>query len=167
MGHVEHRAHAPREVGCFVVTCSDTRTEADDRSGALIRDLLKSCDHRLTGGAVVPDDPAAITAAIERAAADPATQAIILTGGTGLSRRDSTFEAIDRLLEKRIDGFGELFRWLSFQEIGPPAMLSRATAGLYRGKAIFSIPGSEGAVRLAMERLILPELGHVVWLAGR
>jgi molybdenum cofactor biosynthesis protein B len=167
MGHVEHRAHAPREVGCFVVTCSDTRTEADDRSGALIRDLLKSRDHRLTGSAVVPDDPAAITAAIERAAADPATQAIILTGGTGLSRRDSTFEAIDRLLEKRIDGFGELFRWLSFQEIGPPAMLSRATAGLYRGKVLFSLPGSEGAVRLAMERLILPELGHVVGLAER
>src|SRR3990172_6727628 len=151
MGHVEHRAHAPREVGCFVVTCSDTRTEADDRSGALIRDLLKSRDHRLTGSAVVPDDPAAITAAIERAAAGPATQAIILTRGAGLSRRDSTFEAIDRLLEKRIDGFGELFRWLSFQEIGPPAMLSRATAGLYRGKAIFSIPGSQGPVRLPID----------------
>jgi molybdenum cofactor biosynthesis protein B len=100
-------------------------------------------------------------------AGDRETQAILLTGGTGLSRRDSTFEAVDRLLEKRIDGFGELFRWLSFQEIGPAAMLSRATAGLYRGKMVFSLPGSEGAVRLAMERLILPELGHAVWLAGR
>jgi molybdenum cofactor biosynthesis protein B len=104
---------------------------------------------------------------IERVAGDRETQAILLTGGTGLSRRDSTFEAVDRLLEKRIDGFGELFRWLSFQEIGPAAMLSRATAGLYRGKMVFSLPGSEGAVRLAMERLILPELGHAVWLAGR
>jgi molybdenum cofactor biosynthesis protein B len=92
---------------------------------------------------------------------------VILTGGTGLSRRDSTFEAVDRLLEKRIDGFGELFRWLSFQEIGAAAMLSRATAGVYRGKVVFSLPGSESAVRLALEKLILPELGHAVWLAGR
>jgi molybdenum cofactor biosynthesis protein B len=164
MGHVEHRD--TRRARWLCDECSDTaprRTtggRVDPRPAEIAR-------HRLTGSTVVPDDPAAITAAIERAAADPATQAIILTGGTGLSRRDSTFEAIDRLLEKRLDGFGELFRWLSFQEIGPPAMLSRATAGLYQGKVLFSLPGSEGAVRLAMERLILPELGHVVWLAGR
>jgi molybdenum cofactor biosynthesis protein B len=167
MGHVEHRAQGPREIACFVVTCSDTRTPADDRSGDAIRALLKSHDHRVTGSVVVRDDPDAITEVIERVAGDRETQAILLTGGTGLSRRDSTFEAVDRLLEKRIDGFGELFRWLSFQEIGPAAMLSRATAGLYRGKIVFSLPGSEGAVRLAMERLILPELGHAVWLAGR
>ena len=167
MGHVEHRAQGPREIACFVVTCSDTRTPADDRSGDAIRALLKSHDHRVTGSVVVRDDPDAITEVLERVAGDPETQAILLTGGTGLSRRDSTFEAVDRLLEKRIDGFGELFRWLSFQEIGPAAMLSRATAGLYRGKIVFSLPGSEGAVRLAMERLILPELGHAVWLAGR
>jgi len=167
MGHVEHRTQAPRAIACFVVTCSDTRTPADDRSGDAIRALLKSHDHRVTGSIVVRDDPDAITEVLERVAGDRETQAILLTGGTGLSRRDSTFEAVDRLLEKRIDGFGELFRWLSFQEIGPAAMLSRATAGLYRGKMVFSLPGSEGAVRLAMERLILPELGHAVWLAGR
>ncbi|MBI3608769.1 MAG: MogA/MoaB family molybdenum cofactor biosynthesis protein [Nitrospirae bacterium] len=167
MGHVEHRAQGPREIACFVVTCSDTRTPADDRSGDTIRALLKSHDHRVTGSVVVRDDPEAITEVLERVAGDRETQAILLTGGTGLSRRDSTFEAVDRLLEKRIDGFGELFRWLSFQEIGPAAMLSRATAGLYRGTIVFSLPGSEGAVRLAMERLILPELGHAVWLAGR
>lgn len=167
MGHVEHRTQAPRTIACFVVTCSDTRTPADDRSGDTIRALLKSHDHRVTGSIVVCDDPDAITEVLERVAGDRETQAILLTGGTGLSRRDSTFEAVDRLLEKRIDGFGELFRWLSFQEIGPAAMLSRATAGLYRGKMVFSLPGSEGAVRLAMERLILPELGHAVWLAGR
>lgn len=167
MGHSEHRAQAPKEVACYVVTCSDTRTLADDRSGDAIRALLKAHAHRVTGSIVVKDDPEMIGEALARIARDAATQAVILTGGTGLASRDSTFEAVDRLLEKRIDGFGELFRWLSFQDIGPAAMLSRATAGLYRGKVVFSLPGSEGAVRLAMERLILPELSHTVWLAGR
>jgi molybdenum cofactor biosynthesis protein B len=167
MGHAEHRAEAPREIACYVVTCSDTRTQADDRSGDAIRGLLKSHHHRITGSTIVKDDPEDIRDVLERLGADASTQAIILTGGTGLTRRDSTFEAVDRLLDKRIDGFGELFRALSFQDIGPAAMLSRATAGLFRGKALFSLPGSEGAVRLAMEKLILPELGHVVWLAGR
>jgi molybdenum cofactor biosynthesis protein B len=167
MGHVEHRAEAPREVACYVVTCSDTRTLADDRSGDVIRALLKSHDHRVTGSMVVKDDPDAIAEVLAHIARDSGTQAVIMTGGTGLSQRDCAFEALDRLLEKRIDGFGEIFRWLSFQEIGPPSMLSRATAGLYQGKVVFSLPGSEGAVRLAMERLILPELPHTVWLASR
>lgn len=167
MGHAEHRAQAPREVACYVVTCSDTRTSADDRSGDAIRELLTAHHHRVTGSIVVKDDPAAIADVLARIARDSGTQAVILTGGTGLSSRDSTFEAVDRLLEKRIDGFGELFRWLSFQDIGPAAMLSRATAGLYRGKVVFSLPGSEGAVRLALEKLILPELGHAVWLSGQ
>lgn len=167
MGHEEHRAQAPQDVACFVVTCSDTRIASDDRSGDAIRALLTSHKHRVTGSTVVKDDPDAISWLLERVAGDPEIQAIILTGGTGISRRDSTFEAVHRLLEKRIDGFGELFRWLSFQEIGAAAMLSRAIAGLYRGKVIFSLPGSEQAVRLAMERLILPELGHTVWLAAK
>jgi molybdenum cofactor biosynthesis protein B len=167
VGHAEHRGQAPREVACYVVTCSDTRTPADDRSGDAIRALLKANDHRVTGSIVVRDEPAAIVEVLARIARDAGTHAVILTGGTGLSRRDSTFEAVDRLLEKRIDGFGELFRWLSFQEIGAAAMLSRATAGVYRGKVVFSLPGSESAVRLALEKLILPELGHAVWLAGR
>jgi molybdenum cofactor biosynthesis protein B len=167
MGHRDHREQAPRAIACYVVTCSDTRTPADDRSGAAIRELLAAHHHRVTGSIVVKDDPKAIAEVLERIARDAGTQAVILTGGTGLSSRDSTFEAVDRLLEKRIDGFGELFRWLSFQEIGPAAMLSRATAGLYRGKIVFSLPGSEGAVRLALDKLILPELGHAVWLAGR
>jgi len=167
MGHVEHRAQAPREVNCYVVTCSDTRTLADDRSGDAIRALLKSHDHRVTGSIVVKDDPDAITDVLNRIARDINTQAVIMTGSTGVSARDCAFEALDRLLDKRIDGFGELFRWLSFQEIGPAAMLSRATAGLYQGKIIFSLPGSEGAVRLAMERLIIPELSHAVWIASR
>lgn len=167
MGHLEHRAQAPREVACFVVTCSDSRSADDDRSGDAIRALLIAHAHRVTGSEVVKDDLDAITWLLERIAGDAGTQAVIFTGGTGISSRDSTFEAIDGLLDKRIDGFGELFRWLSFQDIGPAAMLSRATAGLYHGKVIFALPGSEGAVRLAMERLILPELSHAVWLAGR
>ncbi|MFZ5861584.1 MAG: MogA/MoaB family molybdenum cofactor biosynthesis protein [Nitrospirota bacterium] len=167
MGHAEHRAAAPKEVACYVVTCSDTRTQADDRSGNVIRELLKAHDHRITGSTIVKDDPNSIRDVLDRVGGDAYTQAIILTGGTGLTSRDSTFEVIDQLLEKRIDGFGELFRALSFQTIGPAAMLSRATAGLFQGKAMFSLPGSESAVRLAMEKLILPELGHVVWLAGR
>jgi len=167
MGHVEHRAQAPREVACYVVTCSDTRTLADDRSGDVIRALLKSHDHRVTGSIVVKDDPDAITEVVNRITRDTGTQAVIMTGGTGLSSRDCAFEALDQLLEKRIEGFGELFRFLSFQEIGPAAMLSRATAGLYKGRMVFSLPGSEGAVRLAMERLILPELAHAVWIASR
>jgi len=167
MGHAEHRTQAPKEVACYVVTCSDTRTLADDRSGDAIRALLNAHDHRVTGSIVVKDDPDSIAEVLARIARDSGTQAVILTGGTGLSGRDSTYEAVTRLLEKRIDGFGELFRWLSFQDIGPAAMLSRAIAGLYRGKVVFSLPGSEGAVRLAMEQLILPELGHTVWLAGR
>jgi molybdenum cofactor biosynthesis protein B len=148
-----------------VVTCSDTRTPDDDRSGDAIRALLKAHHHRVTGSTIVKDDPKAIGAVLKRLGRDADTQAIIMTGGTGLSQRDSTFETVDQLLDKRIDGFGELFRWLSFQDIGAAAMLSRATAGLYRDKVVFSLPGSEGAVRLAMERLILPELGHAVWLA--
>jgi molybdenum cofactor biosynthesis protein B len=167
MGHAEHREQAPREVACYVVTCSDTRTSVDDRSGDAIRALLKANDHRVTGSLVVKDDRAAIAEVLSRIARDAGTDVVILTGGTGLSRRDSTFEALDGLLEKRIDGFGELFRWLSFQDIGPAAMLSRATAGVYRGKVVFSLPGSESAVRLAMTKLILPELGHAVWLASR
>lgn len=167
MGHGEHRAEAPRQVACYVVTCSDTRTPASDRSGDAIRTLLKSHDHRVTGSIVVKDDPDAIVEVLARIARDPGTQAVIMTGGTGLSARDCAFEALDRVLEKRIDGFGELFRALSFQDIGPAAMLSRATAGLYRRKVVFSLPGSEGAVHLAMERLILPELAHTVWLASR
>ena len=108
------------------------------------------------------DEPEQVTARVRERLADPGTQAIITTGGTGISPRDGTFEAIDRLLEKRLDGFGELFRMLSFEEIGAAAMLSRATAGTVGRKAVFALPGSENAVRLAMTRLVLPELGHVI-----
>jgi len=114
------------------------------------------------GRAIVKDDPAVIRAAIKEQLAADGVQVVISTGGTGISSRDSTFEVVDALLEKRLDGFGELFRWLSFQQIGAAAMMSRATAGTASGRIVIALPGSERAVRLAMERLLLPELGHLI-----
>lgn len=160
--HKEHKEHAPQRVSCLVITCSDTRTIDTDTSGQLIRRLLSEHGHQVVGCHLIKDEPEEIRRLIEAAAADDAVQAIIINGGTGLSRRDSTFEAIDGMLEKRLDGFGELFRYLSYKEIGSSSMMSRATAGLVRGRIVFSTPGSESAVRLAMEQLILPELGHIV-----
>ena len=158
----EHKAQAPHRVGCFVLTVSDTRTPDTDTSGRAIRELLEQAGHVVTGVAIVKDDPALVSDQVRRQLAESATRAIITTGGTGITARDSTYEAIARLLEKRLDGFGELFRAISFQEIGAAAMLSRATAGTCGRTAIFVLPGSENAVRTAMTRLILPELGHIV-----
>ena len=150
-----------------MLTVSDTRTEATDTGGQAIRDLLESAGHVVTGRAIVRDDPAAVAGAVTRQLSDARTQVILTTGGTGITSRDGTFEAIDRLLEKRLTGFGELFRMLSFEQIGAAAMMSRATAGTASGKAIFVLPGSPDAVRLAMTRLIIPELGHVVQQVSR
>lgn len=146
----------------MVITCSDTRTPETDTSGRLIRTLLEERGHTVVGQHLVKDDPAQIQLWIARGTADDRVQAIIINGGTGISRRDSTFEAVDEMLEKRLDGFGEIFRLLTYQTIGSPAIMSRATAGVIKGRVLFSVPGSENAVRLAMEKLILPELGHLV-----
>jgi len=162
IGPQEHKAQAPASIGCVVITCSDTRTEASDTSGQLMRRLLAEHGHRVIQHHLLKDEPSQIRDRIEAVVRMDAVQAIIINGGTGISRRDSTFEAIDAMLEKRLVGFGEVFRYLTFKDIGSPAIMSRATAGLYRGRIIFSIPGSESAVRLAMEQLILPELGHIV-----
>ena len=162
MSHEDHRSQGPAVVGCFVLTVSDTRTPYTDTSGQAIRTLLQEAGHVVTGHAIVPDEPPQVTAVVEEWLAHPATRVIVTTGGTGITARDGTFEAVDGLFEKRLEGFGELFRMLSFQEIGPPAMLSRATAGTVGRKAIFLLPGSEAAVRLALSRLVLPELGHIV-----
>lgn len=162
MGHREHKADAPSRIGCAVVTISDTRTPATDAGGKLIRDLLAAHGHTVARYEIVPDEPERVRALLDELARADAVEAALLTGGTGISHRDTTHEAIAGLIEKRLDGFGELFRALSFAEIGAAAMLSRALAGSFRGKALFSMPGSPAAVRLAMERLILPELGHIV-----
>jgi len=158
----EHKAQSPVSIACFVLTVSDTRTPDTDTSGRAIRELLERAGHSVSGHAIVHDEPAQVAALVRDRLGDPKTHAIITTGGTGISSRDDTFEAVTGLLEKRLDGFGELFRMLSFQEIGAAAMMSRATAGTAARKPIFVLPGSEAAVRLAMTRLILPELGHVI-----
>jgi molybdopterin adenylyltransferase len=155
-----HLKDAPASVRCAVVTISDTRTEATDTSGAAIVELLTAAGHEVARRRLVKDDPAAVRDAVR--SGGTAADVIITTGGTGITARDSTYEAITALLDKRLDGFGELFRMLSYAEIGAAAMLSRATAGSIGTTAVFSLPGSEHAVRLAMTKLILPEIGHVV-----
>ena len=158
----EHKANAPASVGCFVLTISDSKTPETDTSGALIMNALKERGHSIASYHLVKDEPSVIRKLIKQGAKDRHVQAIIVNGGTGISRRDSTFEAIDGLLEKRLDGFGEIFRYLSYQDIGSAAIMSRATAGLYKGTVVISIPGSEKAALLAMDKLILNELGHMV-----
>ena len=145
---------------CFVLTISDTRTAETDTSGDAIADALTSAGHALAGRRIVRDDPAAVRDVVTAQAVS--AEVIITTGGTGITSRDSTYEAIASLLDKRLDGFGELFRMISYDEIGSAAMLSRACAGSIGRAAVFSLPGSEHAVRLAMTKLILPEIGHVV-----
>jgi molybdenum cofactor biosynthesis protein B len=163
----EHKAHAPASVACYVLTVSDSRTPDTDTGGRAIRELLEAAGHTVAGHTIVKDEPTDVMARVRAALTDSGTQVIITTGGTGITSRDGTFEAIDGLLEKRLEGFGELFRMLSFEEIGAAAMMSRATAGTAARKAIFVLPGSPHAVRLAMTRLILPELGHVVQQLNR
>ena len=157
-----HRADAPACVRCFVVTISDTRTEATDTSGAAIASMLEAAGHTVTGRKIVKDDATAIRGVVSYAAKSGASDAVITTGGTGISARDGTYEALSSLFERRLDGFGELFRALSYQEIGSAAMLTRAVAGIVGHCAVFVLPGSENAVRLGMQKLILPEIGHVV-----
>jgi molybdopterin adenylyltransferase len=157
----DHKAHAPARVSAFVITSSDTRSEASDDSGRLIREKLEAAGHTLCGHRVVRDEPAELRQALEDAAAVGA-QAVLISGGTGIGRRDQTIETLRPLLEKELPGFGEIFRALSFEAIGSPAMLSRALAGTWRGVIVFALPGSPQAAELAMDALILPELGHAV-----
>ena len=160
--HQQHKEAAPRSVSCMVITCSDTRTPETDTSGTMIMNALKDRGHSIASYHLVKDEPSVIRKLIKQGAKGRHVQAIIVNGGTGISRRDSTFEAIDGLLEKRLNGFGEIFRYLSYQDIGSAAIMSRATAGLYKGTIVISIPGSEKAALLAMDKLILDELGHMV-----
>jgi molybdenum cofactor biosynthesis protein B len=158
----EHREQAPASVRVAVLTMSDTRTADEDRSGQLIRQNLSWRGHEVAAYAIVPDDPDRIRETLTGWLADDAIDGIITNGGTGISSRDSTYEVVASLLEKRLDGFGEIFRMLSWEEIGAAAMLSRAVAGSVGATVIFCLPGSSNAVRLAMEKLIGPELGHAV-----
>lgn len=162
-----HKAAAPRRVGFMVITVSDTRTPQTDTSGDIIRRLVAEAGHDAVLSRIVKDEPALVQEAVREGASRADVAVIVLSGGTGLSMRDGTFEAVSSLLEKSMPGFGELFRVLSFEQVGAAAMLSRATAGLYRGRAVFAIPGSPKAAELALSRLILPEAGHLVFEAHR
>lgn len=161
MSVAEHKEKSKKNLSCFVVTVSDSRDESADQSGQLIKTLLAEKGHQLAGFRIVKDEPAQIAILLEDALAKNNVDAIIVNGGTGISPRDGTYEVVSRLLEKRLDGFGELFRYLSYQEIGSAAIMSRAVAGAAKGKVLISLPGSKGAVDLAMRRLVLPELGHM------
>lgn len=159
-GH-HHREAAPEQVPTAVVTVSDTRTLETDTGGALVEELLRGAGQPVTGRRVVPDEPGAIRKALDEALAADAVRAIVFTGGTGVAPRDVTPDTIEPALGRIVPGFGELFRMLSYEDIGSAALLSRALAGIEQGRVVFVIPGSRGAVRLAMEKLILPELGHL------
>ncbi len=160
----EHHKKARQQVVCAVLTISDTRTEETDGSGRRIKDLLAEKGHQIRFYQILKDEPRDIEGVLRRLLEDPHIEVIITNGGTGIAPRDTTFEVIRGLLDKEIEGFGELFRVLSYQDIGPAAMLSRAVAGVARGKVVISLPGSTAAVELGMARLILPELGHMVFL---
>lgn len=161
----QHRDQAPEVLQFAVITVSDTRTLETDRSGQLIFELMSDRGHRMLGREIVPDEPDRIVAAIDRLRRLRELDVLLITGGTGLSPRDRTPEAVAPLLDLEIPGFGELFRYLSYLEIGAAAMLSRALGGRVGQQLIFCLPGSTAAVRLAMEKLLLPELPHLVFHA--
>lgn len=163
----EHRGQGPASVRCLVVTVSDTRTLETDRGGALIVDLLTEAGHVVAGREILPDEPQQMVPLLEQQRDRDDVDVVLMTGGTGLGSRDQTYETVSGLLTKPLHGYGELFRMLSFEEIGPAAMLSRAVGGLMGKKVVLTMPGSPAAVRLAMERLILPELAHLVREARR
>jgi molybdenum cofactor biosynthesis protein B len=162
MAHLPHPDSQAVTVRCAVITVSDTRSPETDRSGQLIQQLLQEADHSVADYALVRDEPDQIQKNVRILCQRSDLDTVILNGGTGIAPRDTTYDAIERLLDKTLPGFGELFRWLSYQEIGSRAIASRAIAGVCQGKLIFSLPGSSNAVRLAMEKLILPELMHLV-----
>lgn len=159
-GH-HHRRDALDRVSTAIVTVSDSRTLETDSGGGLVEEMLVACGHPVSGRRIIPDEPEAIRAAFDQVISDSDASAVIFTGGTGVAPRDVTPDTLEPLFDRLLPGFGELFRMLSYEDIGSAALLSRALAGLKHGKVVFVIPGSRGAVRLAMEKLILPELGHL------
>ena len=158
----EHKERGKTSIRCFVVTVSDTRDQMTDTSGQAIKKFLSDAGHQTTGYRIVKDEPLDIEALLKDALSRSGVDAVIVNGGTGISPRDGTYEVVNRFLEKTLDGFGEVFRYLSYLDIGSAAIMSRAAAGTARGKVLISLPGSKGAVTLAMEKLILPEIRHMV-----
>jgi molybdenum cofactor biosynthesis protein B len=167
MSAEEHRRAAPATLGFALLTISDTRGERDDASGHAIRDLAAGAGHRIVDSTLVRDEVEEIREAVRRLLALPGVDVVVATGGTGFSPRDVTLEAVAPLFDRPVEGFGELFRMLSYQQVGAAAMLSRAAAGLVGTRAVFLLPGSPKAVKLAMEALILPEAAHLLGQARR
>jgi molybdenum cofactor biosynthesis protein B len=163
VGHLEHKHKAPKKVKCGVITVSDTRSVAEDSSGKAIVELLNTAGHDPVYLGIVTDDAELIKNKLEEALSKNGVSAVIFNGGTGVGTRDITIEVVEKELEKVLHGFGELFRMLSYEEIGSSAIMSRAIAGVAGGKIIFCLPGSEKACRLALGKIIAPELGHLVW----
>jgi molybdenum cofactor biosynthesis protein B len=161
----QHRRQGPESVRCAVLTVSDTRSLTDDKSGQTIVELLQTAGHEIADRALVRDEPALVVDQVRRFAENTEIDAVLVTGGTGIAARDQTPDAVARLLTRQLPGYGELFRMLSYQEIGAAAMLSRAMGGLVEQTVVLTMPGSTAAVRLAMEKIILPELSHLVSLA--
>ncbi len=160
----EHHQHDPQSVRCAVVTVSDTRTDQTDHSGRRIKELLIAAGHKVVAYDIIPDEPKQIKQRLERARGDGSCAAVLLSGGTGLAERDRTYEVVTELIDKEISGFGELFRQLSYRQIGAKALLSRAVAGVCGQIVVYSMPGSPAAVELAVSELILPTLAHTVAL---
>jgi len=163
----QHRHESPQKVGCAVITVSDTRTLQTDTGGRAAVDLLCRSGHQVLLREIIPDDPQKLRALLEGLRNRPEIDVVLITGGTGLGSRDQTSETVEPMLSKRLPGYGELFRMLSYQEIGPAAMLSRAGGGLLGRTVVLTMPGSPNGVKLALERIILPELGHLVREARR
>jgi len=167
MSYQEHRKQAPRSVNCAVVTISDSRSEADDESGQLIKNKFGQSGHQVVFYALLKNDAAAIKKTFAELLVQDDLQVILTTGGTGASQRDITIETVYPMMEKHLDGFGELFRSLSYREIGTASILSRSIAGVVQGKITICLPGSLGAVTTAMDKIIVPEIGHMVREASR
>ena len=167
MGANEHKKHSIKNINFAIVTISDTRTKQNDLSGILIQEILKNNGHNINHYEIIKDDKKEIMSKAKNILSIDDIQAIIFTGGTGISSRDITIEAIKPLMQKELPGFGEIFRMLSMDEIGSAAIMSRAIGGIADDKIIFCIPGSKGAVKLAMEQLILKECGHILWEINR
>jgi molybdenum cofactor biosynthesis protein B len=168
MGAAEHRQKAGKEpVTVAIVTVSDTRTPETDQNRHYIQERMAELGHQVAAYRLIKDEPDQVAAVIDELAAMPGVQLVLFNGGTGISPRDTTYDVVSRYLEKTLTGFGELFRMLSYQEVGAAAMFSRATAGVYRGTLIFSMTGSPNAVQVALEKLIIPEINHLAWEIAR
>lgn len=167
MGIKEHKEKAKKNLNCAVITVSSTRNKDNDESGKIICKILEDNGHKIIYYNIIKDDLILIKSAIKKLIASSEIKAIILNGGTGISKKDLTIEAVLPFIQKKLDGFGEIFRYLSYKEIGSPAIMTRAVAGIVDSKIIICLPGSKNAVKLAMEKIIIKEICHMVWEANR